>query len=103
MQFLYQFGPGERPELAGNPDAWTEDDERIGAEHYERLRAAAEYGIVILAGRSTDGTGPAIVIFEAGSEEEARQFMEADPFVASGLFTATLHPFRASLVRAKTP
>lgn len=55
---------------------------------------------MILAGRSLDGVGPAVVIFEAASEEEARRFMESDPFVAGGLMRATLHPFRAALVRS---
>lgn len=99
MQFLYQFGPGDRPDLPSNPDAWTENDHRIGAEHYERLRQATAAGKVVLAGLSTDGEGPALVIFETDSEEEARQFMTDDAFVRNGLFTATLHPFRASLVR----
>jgi len=100
LQWLYQFTPGAaRPDLATNPDAWTERDEEIGAAHYERLRLAADDGTVILAGRSQDGIGPAVVIFEADSEEEARRFMEEDPFVSEGLFGANLHPFRAALVR----
>jgi uncharacterized protein YciI len=98
-QFLYQFGPGPRSELATEPDAWTAEDEQVGAAHFARLAKATEDGIVILAGRSPDGVGPAIVIIEADSEEEARRFMEADPFVSEGLFTASLHPFRAALMR----
>ena len=27
-QFLYHFVPGDRPELATEPNAWTDDDER---------------------------------------------------------------------------
>jgi uncharacterized protein YciI len=41
------------------------------------------------------------VIFEAESEEAARKFMESDPFIAGGLMRASLHPFRAALVRDK--
>lgn len=98
-QWIYQFGPGERSDLATNPDAWTEADNQIGTDHFARLRAATEDGVVILAGRSPDGVGPAIVIFEAEDEASARAFMESDPFVSEGLFTATLHPFRAALLR----
>lgn len=98
-QWIYQFGPGDRSDLATNPDAWTESDNQIGSEHFERLRLANEAGQVILAGRSPDGIGPAIVIFEAPDEAAARSFMEADPFVSEGLFTAELHPFRAALTR----
>lgn len=99
QQFLYQFLPGDRPELATTPEAWTEADQAIGAAHTAHLRAATEAGIVILAGRSQDGVGPAVVIFEADSRDEARRFMEGDPFVADGLFKASLHPFRAAMLR----
>lgn len=97
-QFIYVF-EAVRPELVTNPDAWTEEDTRIAGEHFAYLQNATEEGIVILAGRSLDGNGPAVVIFEADSEEKARSFMQADPFVAGGLMRAKLHPFRAALVR----
>ncbi len=99
LQFIYEFGPGDRPELATDPGAWTEEDENVFEEHYARLRRATEEGIVILAGRSPDGIGPAIVIFEAESEDAARRFMEGDPFLRHGLFRADLHAFRVALVR----
>jgi uncharacterized protein YciI len=98
-EFIYQFLAGDRPELLTDPDAWSEEDERASAEHYERLRQATEDGVVILAGRSLDGVGPSVVVFEAESEEDARRFMEEDPFLTKGLFVASLHPFRAALVR----
>jgi len=97
-QFLYQFDP-IRPELVTNPDAWTVEEVGIGKAHFAYLEKATEDGIVLLAGRSQDGVGPAIVIFEAESEQAAQKFMENDPFVSSGLMRASLHPFRASLLR----
>ncbi len=97
-EFIYQFVPGDRPELATDPSAWTPADEQSAEAHYRRLQAAAEAGEVILAGRSQDGVGPAIVIFRAESEEAALRFMEEDPFVANGLFRAALHPFRVALI-----
>ena len=100
QQFIYVFDP-VRPELVTDPDAWTDDDIQIAEEHFAYLRQATEEGIVILAGRSTDGLGPAVVILEAASEQEARHFMENDPFVAGGLMRADLHPFRAALVRGQ--
>ena len=96
--YIYVFDP-IRPELVTDPEAWTEEDERIGEAHFAYLRRATEEGTVILAGRSLDEKGPAIVIFEAASDREAREFMESDPFVAGGLMRASLHPFRAALVR----
>jgi len=98
-QFLYHFLPGDRPELATDPSAWTEEDNQVASEHFARLQAGASDGVVLMAGRSQDGIGPAIVILEAASEEEAREFMEADPFLTNGLFRASLHPFRIALQR----
>ena len=98
-QFIYVFEP-VRPELVTNPDAWTEEDIRIASEHFAYLQKATRDSVVLLAGRSLDGEGPAVVIFEADSEDQARSFMEADPFVAGGLMRASLHPFRAALVRS---
>jgi len=96
--FIYVFDPA-RPELVTESDSWTKEEERIGEAHFAYLKQATSDGIVLLAGRSLDSTGPAIVIFQAASEDEARRFMENDPFVLNGLMRASLHPFRASLVR----
>jgi uncharacterized protein YciI len=100
QQYLYRF-EAVRPEMTTDPTAWTEDDERIAEAHFAYLQRATEAGVVLLAGRSLDGIGPAIVIIDAQSEEEARRFMAHDPFVASGLMRATIHPFRAALVRGR--
>lgn len=97
-QFIYVFNPVRR-EMLTDPDAWSENDIRIAEAHFQYLEKATEAGTVLLAGRSLDGDGPALVILEAASETEARRFMEQDPFVAGGLMRATLHPFRAALVR----
>ena len=99
LQFLYHFTPGNRPELATDPAAWTDADREVGAAHFAYLQRGAGRGVVVMAGRSQDGIGPAIVILETATEEEARRFMEADPFVAAGLFEASLHPFRVALSR----
>lgn len=98
-QFLYYFTPGSRPELFSDPDAWTEDDSAIASAHFAYLKQAAENGVLILAGRSQDGIGPAVVIIEVESEEAAQKFMGNDPFVREGLFGASLHPFQAALMR----
>jgi uncharacterized protein YciI len=97
-QFIYTF-EAVRPEMLTDPDAWSERDNEIAAAHFAYLQRATAAGTVLLAGRSQDGVGPALVIFEADSEAEARRFMERDPFVANGLMRARLHPYRAALVR----
>jgi uncharacterized protein YciI len=98
--FLYQIKPS-RDELISESYEWTEEEIEIGKAHFSYLQQATEEGIVILAGRSLDGIGPAIVIIEVESEEEAREFMQNDPFCASGLMFTTLHPFRAALMRKR--
>lgn len=100
-QWMYVFGPGDRPELRTDPSSWSEEDNAVGAAHFERLRAGTIAGTVIFAGLALDPEGPAVVVFEAESEDAARAFMLADPFVSEGLFTATLYPFVASLVRGE--
>jgi len=96
-RFIYNFAPGPRPGLATDPDAWTAEDEAVASDHMAYLEAAAADGTVLLAGRSPDGIGPAIVILQAVDEQAARRFMENDPFVSSELFGASLHPFRIAL------
>ncbi len=72
---------------------------RIEKAHFAYLQQGTQEGIVLLAGRSLDGIGSAILIIEAESEEAASDFMEKDLFVAGGLMRASLHPFQVSLVR----
>jgi uncharacterized protein YciI len=97
-QYIYLF-EAVRPELVTDPDAWSERDNEIAEAHFRYLQRATQEGTVLLAGRSQDGVGPALVILEADSEAEARRFMKQDPFVANGLMRARLHPYRAALVR----
>jgi len=99
-QFLYRFLPGERPALSEGPEEWTDADREVTARHIDYLRQGAAAGTVIVAGRSQDWLGPAIVIIEADDEAAARAFMEADPFLTSGLFTAALHPFKIAIERS---
>lgn len=40
-----------------------------------------------------------VVILEAESKEKAKQFMDDDPAVVSGLMSATRHPFGVALQR----
>lgn len=99
-QYLYMFGPGPRPELATDPESWTDGDRSIGSRHFAYLSEATKKGTVLLAGRCPDGVGPAVVIFDAASLDDAQRFMKNDPFISSGLFGASLHEFNASLIRS---
>jgi uncharacterized protein len=85
-----------RPGMATNP---TPDEQRIMAEHFEYLKARLSEGQLVLAGPCLDAAF-GVVIFYAEDDEDARQFMEADPAIAHGLMTADLRPFKISLHRA---
>jgi uncharacterized protein YciI len=95
-QYMYVMHPVD-PSKAANPDLWTEDDHESFNLHWNRLEQATKDGVVLVAGRAqdADGKGPAIVIFEAESEEEARRFFESEPFITPGC----LHPFAIVLAR----
>ena len=72
------------------------DDSRVGSEHDNGLKMATKAGTVIPAGLALDEGGPAVVIIEAESDEDAHRFSVRIPFFANGLFTAALRPFRMS-------
>jgi uncharacterized protein YciI len=99
-EYLYVFTPGDRPELARDLTAWTEEDLEVLQAHSTHLERGAAEGVIILAGRSQDGIGPSVVIFEAADHAAAEAFMASDPFLTSGLFGARLHPFRAAFMRS---
>jgi uncharacterized protein YciI len=82
-------------------EAWTETEDAIVGQHFERLAQAVSAGQVILAGRTNEplDTTFGLVIFEADSETAAREFMQSDPTVIAGLMTATLHPYSVALQR----
>lgn len=84
-----------------NEASWTEKENTAVAQHFERLAQATKAGQVILAGRTNEPLDKTfgLVIFEAGSETAAREFMQADPTVIAGLMTATLHPYAVALQR----
>ena len=80
---------------------WTAREEAIVDRHFAKLQGLLEEGKLILAGK-TDGLDErtfGIVIFEADSEEEARQVMKDDPAVAEGIMRAELFPYRVALMK----
>jgi uncharacterized protein YciI len=93
--FVYLLKP-VRQGLASAPSS---DEEGILDAHFRRLEGALASRKLILAGPCVDGTF-GIVVFRAGSEAEAVGFMQGDPAITYGLMTATLHPFRVSLLEA---
>ena len=85
--------------------AWTPQDRELVMRHFERLKAAAEHGPVICAGRTEEPADKTfgIVIFEAPDSALARTFMENDPAVKGGIMTAELHPYMVAVQRKAAP
>jgi uncharacterized protein len=81
--------------------AWTKDDIAAGQKHFAYLKAATEKGQVMFAGRTNESEDKTfgIVVFEAVDESSARDFMNGDEAVKSGIMTAELHPFMVALQR----
>lgn len=98
--YIYVMEPVD-PAKAASRETWTDHDRESFDLHWARLEQAKEEGVLLLAGRSPDpsGTGPAIVIFEAESDEAAQRFFEAEPFLTRGFVRATLYPFRIAISR----
>jgi uncharacterized protein len=95
-QFLYMVR-ATRPEmLLSGPT--PEETEALG-QHFSYLKDLAEEGTVLLFGRTqnNDESTFGLVIFEAGSEEEARNIMNRDPAVVRGVMRPQLFPYRIAM------
>ncbi len=89
-----------------NPDSL---EQRLAARpaHLERLKALQEEGRLILAGPfpaiDAEDPGPAgftgsLIVAEFESLEAARQWADADPYVAAGVYRqVSVQPFRKVL------
>lgn len=96
MQWLYRIVPA-RPEMPGAP---TPEEAALASAHFDYLLELKERGVLILAGRTQEDVGTfGIVIFDAPDRASARAVAEADPAVAGGVFTMTLHPYAVAVAR----
>jgi uncharacterized protein YciI len=77
----------------------TPEEAEIIGEHFTYLEHLTREGIAVLIGHTltTDQDTMGIVIYKAGSDEEARTLMNADPAVSKGMMSAKLYPFRIAL------
>ncbi|MBI3097286.1 MAG: hypothetical protein HYY93_03435 [Planctomycetes bacterium] len=85
-----------RPRRPGFRETMTEQEREIIDRHFDHLKARHDRGRLLLAGPCLDASF-GLVVFEADSEEEAREFMDLDPAVREGIFYAELHPFHVAL------
>lgn len=96
MQFLYRLTPARVEMVTVGP---TPEEEAIVSEHFAHLEALTAQGVTLLVGRTQDDSPDTfgVVIFQAESEEQAREIMDSDPAVKRGIMRAKLFPFRIAL------
>ena len=96
MQFLYRLTPVRIEMVTVGP---TAEEQAIVSEHFSRLEALTEQGVVLLAGRTQDNSPRTfgIVIFQAESDDQAREIMNNDPVVQKSIMRAELFSFRIAL------
>jgi uncharacterized protein YciI len=98
--FLYRIQPVRLEVLKGGA---SEFEASKISEHFSYLKQLTEKGIVFLAGRTTntDYSSFGIVILKAASEDVARDIMNSDPAVKSGVFRSELFPYSVALFNDK--
>ena len=57
---------------------------RVRPDHLAYVQSLLDAGTVVLAGPVGDGSG-AMMVLQVGSEEEARQVIDGDPYTAAGV------------------
>ena len=61
--------------------------QQIRPTHREYLRSLLAEGKLVASGPFTDDSG-ALIIYEAGTKEEAEQILRGDPFCKNGIFVS---------------
>jgi uncharacterized protein YciI len=67
---------------------YLQDKNKIGEirpTHRQYLASLKEKGQLVASGPFTDDSG-ALIIYEAGSKEDAEKLLKADPFYQNGIF-----------------
>jgi uncharacterized protein YciI len=82
-------------------ETMTEQERATWGVHFSRLQRLLADGVMILVGPTLGPTNTGIAIFEAPDEAAARQIMEEDPAIASGIARGELRPFRVALLRGR--
>lgn len=100
MEFLYKTTATRLGIVTEGPN----DAERtVMNQHFSYLKSLTEQGTVLLFGRTqnSDAGTVGIVIFRAGSKEEAQSIMNNDPAVKQGVMQAQLYPYKAAGLNAR--
>ena len=82
---------------------WSQNDQAVVGQHFERLVKYRNEGIVVLAGRTQyDLNNPdmmGLVIFNAKDDAAAQQFMMEDPAVKNNIMLAKVHPYDIAVTK----
>ena len=79
----------------------TDDEERVWAAHFARLKELMAEGTLIIAGPTLGRINTGIAVIEAPDEAAARRIMDEDPTISSGIATGELREFRVALLRGR--
>ncbi|TNF29587.1 MAG: hypothetical protein EP314_02490 [Bacteroidetes bacterium] len=81
-----------------NPSSWTDKENRIIEDHFERLKRQHKRGTVKYVGKTDlpvdNPNNFGMVVFEAENDTMAELFAQADPAVMAGMMTVKCLPFK---------
>lgn len=80
------------------PNDMTKDEEKIMEEHFVYLQNLVKVKKVVLAGPVFSNPVFGLIIMQVGSEKEAKEILDKDPSVVTGLHTYDLSPMKLSLL-----
>ena len=84
---------------------WTQTDEAIVGEHFQRLVKYKTEGVIVLAGRTELGVDNpemmGLVIFYAKDDKEALQFMMDDPAVKNKIMQTKVYPYGIAILKCE--
>lgn len=84
---------------------WSEKDQAVVNDHFQRLVKMKNEGIVVLAGRTElDLNNPemmGLVVFYAKDDKEALQIMMDDPAVKNKIMLAKVHPYGIAVLKCQ--
>ena len=100
MEFLYKTSATRTGMVSEGPN---DVEKPIIEEHFEYVKSLTDRGIVLIFGRTQNRDAGAfgIVIFRAGSNEEALSIMNNDPAVKQGIMRAGLYPYKVAGLNAR--
>ena len=100
MEFLYKTSATRTGMVAEGPN---DAEKAIIEEHFDYVKSLTDRGVVLVFGRTQNREAGAfgIVIFRAGSNEEAQSIMNKDPAVKQGIMHAELYPYKVAGLNAR--